>query len=138
MSPTLFRGFVLASILLMIAAGEVDVLFPSLVPKPFADALEGQPLPDFLENHRYLSAAILIPWVIAAWAGTVGLLFFKRWARTLSVYTTFIGFALYPFLGSTVSSGLGFAMSEVSSVFWGAVLALSYNSPIGERFVIQS
>jgi len=137
MSAKHFRWFIILSVLLAIGSGAVDALFPSLIPQSLAIALENEPAPRILENLA-LSLLLFLP-LAAAWIiGMVGLFLFKRWGRTLSLYSTVLGFGLYPFFGPTVSSGWSSALSEASFVLWGAVLAVAYVSPLRDRFSVQS
>ncbi|MDO8995339.1 MAG: hypothetical protein Q7U77_01810 [Sediminibacterium sp.] len=137
MSPTIFRGLIGCSVLLIIAAGVVDWLIPSLISQTLTSALENEPVPSLLENYPFISLAVLLPWLIAVLASTVGLLFFKRWARSMALYSTLIGLTLYSFFGPTLSSALASALTDASSLAWGAVLALAYYSPLSDRFAIK-
>jgi hypothetical protein len=137
MSAKYFRWFIILSVLLEVGAAAVDALFPSLIPQSLSVALENNPVPRILENLS-LSLLLFLP-LAAAWIiGTVGLFLFRRWGRTLSLYSTVLGLGLYPFLGPTVSSGWSSALSEASFVLWGAVLAVAYVSPLRDRFSVQS
>lgn len=136
MSPTYFRGLVITSLVLTAAASVIDWLFPSFISQALADALHNEPPSEFIETRPFLALAVFLPWTLAAVASTIGLLFFKRWARVVALYSTLIGFAFYPFFGATVSSALASALSEASFLLWGAVLALAYFSPISERFAV--
>ena len=136
MSPTYFRGIVITSLVLTAAASVIDWLFPSLISQALTDALHNEPPYEFIETQPFLALAVFLPWILAAVASTIGLLFFKRWARVVALYSTLIGLAFYPFFGATVSSALASALSEASFLLWGAVLALAYFSPISERFMV--
>ncbi len=140
MSPTFFRCLVLCSVLLLFASAVVDWLFPSLVSQSITTAIENESVPNFLENHPFLGLTLLLPWLIVVLASTIGLLFFKRWARVLALYSTFFSFGFYPLFGlsvSSVSSVLATAFSDASLMLWGAVLALAYYAPVSERFVTK-
>src|SRR2546426_9224829 len=103
MSAKYFRWSIILSVLLAVGSAGVDALFPSLIPQSLSVALENEPVPRILENLT-LSLLVFLP-LAAAWIiGTVGLFLFKRWGRTLSLYSTVLGFGLYPFFGPTVSS----------------------------------
>ncbi len=132
MSKTIFRALVVASIVLAIAAAAIDTLLPNLTPQPLSQAYEDIPLPEMFTHP--IGLFIFICWALAGLAGNVALLFFKRWGRSLSLYTTIIGFFLYPFFGPTVMSGLANALYEASLVIWGSILAISYTSSIAEFF----
>jgi hypothetical protein len=77
---------------------------------------------------------MLLPFLVAGIAGAIGMFFFRRWARTLSLAVLAIGFAAGPFLGPTLSSGLSYALIEFAATTWGAVMAIAYFSPLSQRF----
>ena len=135
MSAATYRWLVLASVFFMAASTAVALLVPSLIPVALTVALESEPVEGFLADHPFIMLALTLPWLIAGLASTVGLLFFRHWARTVALYSTVLGFVFYPFFGPTVTSALANALSEASYVLWGAVLALSFYGPISERFV---
>ena len=134
MSSTFFRCLVLGSVFLAIASTVVDCIFPTLISQTLSMAFENEPVPRFLEDHPFISLTILLPWLVAVLLSTIGLLFFKRWARAIALYSTVCGFALYPFFGPTLSSAWASMLNEVSFMLWGAALALSYYSPLNARF----
>ncbi|HVK53934.1 MAG TPA: hypothetical protein VM532_02790 [Burkholderiales bacterium] len=136
MSPTKFRGLVLFSVLLEIGSATVDLLIPDLLSNSLSQALENEPLPSVL-NNLWLSFLLFVPWLVITLVSTVGLLFFKGWARTLSLYSTVFSLGLYPFLGPALTSGWSSALSEASFMIWGAVLALAYYSPLADRFMVK-
>jgi len=88
----------------------------------------------WLMSNIWLMGIVLGGLVITWLVGFVGLFFFKRWARSLSLYSTLAGFLIYPFIGAPLSSGLEAALLEASTTIWGAILALSYFSAIDDRF----
>ena len=133
MSSTLFRTFILIYILLVTAAASVDALLPELLPRAIAQAVENEPLPMLFENV-WLTAAIFIPLFMALIVSIIGLFFFRAWARMLAFYSTVLTFAVYPFFGPTLSSAWASALSDASSLLWGAILAVAYYSSLRERF----
>lgn len=132
MSPTIFRSLIIFSVLLGIASAAIDAIVPNLIPSSLAQAYENVPTPAIFDNPLWL--AFLVVFLLLASASTLGLLFFKRWARMLSLYTTVFGYVIYPFLGLTLASGWANALSEVSATIWGAVMAIAYFSSLSERF----
>ncbi len=77
-----------------------------------------------------LYSSLLIAWVI----GLVGLFRFRRWGRSLSLYSTVAGLIATPLLGAFLSSGLESSLYEASAITWGGILSLSYFSPVSARF----
>lgn len=137
MSPTAFRSLIISSVLFTVAAGIVDALCPSLIPQSIASALEKEVETTFFETHPFISLAVLLPWLMAALASIIGLLLFKRWARPTALYSTLLGFVLYPLFGPDLSSAIASALTDASCLTWGAVLALAYYSSLSEHFVAK-
>lgn len=67
-------------------------------------------------------------------AGLIGLFFFKKWARTIAIWSTLIGFFIYPLIGTSLHSGFESALTDASATLWGVILSLSYFSPVSEKF----
>ena len=67
-------------------------------------------------------------------AGLVGMYRFRSWGRSLSLWTTLVGTLAFAAMGPSLSSGLEAALWELSSILWGAMLALAYFSPVANRF----
>ena len=132
MSATAFRCLVVASIALQLLASGIDALVPSLIPSALSSATEAIPLSPAFESPWFIR--FLIAFVAVLYAANIGLLFFKRWARTLSLWGTVVSLGLHPLLGADISSGLATAIQEFSSLLCGAVLALAFFSPLRERF----
>lgn len=132
MSPAVFRFIVIVSLVLPLGALGVEAMFPSLVPQGLAKAVEADPLPSALEHGWFIAVTVAL--VVAAVAGAGGMLLFKRWARTLSLWSTVLFLLLYPFVGATVESGVAVSMNEASSMLWGAALAVAYFGSLRRRF----
>jgi hypothetical protein len=134
MIPTYFRALILISVAAGVAGSFVDFLFPSLVSAALSVAVESEPPPALLAGNPWVLLAILGPFFLVGIASTIGLFYFRRWARTLSLVVLGAGFILTPFLGATLSSGLSYALIEFSTTTWGAALAIAYYSPLSQRF----
>ena len=134
MTPTTFRILVLCYVLLGTTAASLDALLPELLPRSIAQAVENEPLPTLFDN-LWLTVAALVPLLIVVIVSTIGLFFFKAWARTLALYSTTLSFTLYLFSGPTLSSAWSSALTDASSLLWGAILALAYFSNLRDRFV---
>jgi len=135
MTPILFRSLLALSLLCGIAGASIDTLFPSLVPATVAQAIENEPLPSALEGlSLVLAVGVMALVVLVLIVSTIGLFFFKAWARALAFYSTVASLALYPLVGTSLSSNWAGAFTDASSYLWGAVLALAYFSPISNNF----
>ena len=133
MSPTIFRILIVCSVVLGTGAAFLDTLFPELLPQSIAQAVENEPLPALFDN-LWLTVTIFLPVLIIVIISTIGLFFLKAWARALAFYSTILSFAMYPFFGPILSSAWSSALTEASSLLWGAILAIAYYSSLRERF----
>ena len=132
MSTAVFRLFVVLSFLLPVVAMGIDALFPTLISRGLTEAVQAEPIPPFLESWWFIVVTVVL--VAAALAGSIGMLLFKRWARSLSLWSTVFVLAYLPFIGSIVESGLAASLYEASSMLWGAALAAAYFSTLRQRF----
>jgi O-antigen/teichoic acid export membrane protein len=134
MTPRTYRVLLLTSLVLGIVGAVFDAVFPSALPTNFAQAQEAHE--DSLSASVIVLAAVggLIGLVIGV-ASAVGLYLFRPWAPRLALAITVLAFPLVVLLGATALSGWSMAIAELSSTLWGAVLALTYFSPLRERFV---
>lgn len=116
----------------LILAAIVSGFFP-MHSENLEAAYNAEPEPWFI-NHYWIAVVGATIFVLAWLAGLIGLFSFRNWARALSTYTTLIGFFIYPLIGTSLYSGLESAFIDASATLWGVILALSYFSPISERF----
>ena len=65
---------------------------------------------------------------------SIGLIFFKRWARTAFVFLTIVTVFLSPFWGLSVSYGIESMMSYLVSLGDGAILAIAFLTGISNEF----
>ncbi len=132
MSTTVFRLFVILSLLLPLVAMGVDALFPTLISRTLTEAVQAEPLSLFFERWWFIVVVVVL--VAAALAGSVGMLLFKRWARSVSLWSTAFLLLCLPFMGSIVESGMAASLYEASSMLWGAALAAAYFTTLRHRF----
>jgi hypothetical protein len=135
MTATFFRAAIVLSIVFPIAGGIVDFAFPQFISQGLAKAIEAEPIAGIFETP--IGMGLVGLWGAASLAGAVGMFFFKAWARTITLWLTVVGFAIYPALGSTVSSWLASALTEAGAIAWGAMLAFAYTEPIKALFTMQ-
>jgi uncharacterized membrane protein len=113
-------------------AATISIFFPTYSENLVA-AYESEP-ETWLMSNLWIAVFVLGAFVVVWLTGLVGLFFFKRWARPLSLCSTIAGFVIFPFVGASPYSGLEASLFEASSMVWGGILALSYFSPVSCRF----
>jgi hypothetical protein len=96
-------------------------------------ALEQEPT-TWLWSNAWASVALFSILSLAWLVGLVGLFRFKTWGRSIALYTTLASLLVSPLVGSTLYWGLESGLYEACSIAWGAILALSYFSPVSSRF----
>ena len=120
----------------LIVAAIASSIFPSYS-IALAAAYDKEP-DTWLMSSLWIAGGLWGGLVLAWLVGLAGLFFFKGWARTLSLYSTLIGFAVYPFSGPQLYSALETSLYDASTTLWGAILALSYFSAVSDRFGANS
>lgn len=123
--------------MLWVYVGLTLVTFPFAFFPGYSDALAAAYAEEqeaWLFRNGWLVASVAIPMLLAWLAGLIGLFFFKRWARTLSLCLTILGLVFGASLGPYLQSGPETALWEAGAMLWGAILALSYFSPVSARF----
>ena len=135
-TPRFFRALLLASVLIALASAAVDWLCPALLPLEWQMVQEETPLPWAPEDDTLwlLFGVVLGAYALALSVATVGMYLFKPWGRSLSLWGTVLAAPVVVWLGPTMLSGLASALLDLSSMLWGATLALAYFSPLADRF----
>ena len=132
MSATRYRQLLILYFAIFLAAIAL-AFFPGGYSSGLAEAYAEEP-DTWLMQGTWLPLIVLsvlfVPWLVAL----VGLFRFKRWGRSLALYSTILSLLIYPFVGADLSSGLESALYETHATLWGAILAIAYFSPISARF----
>lgn len=127
-----FRALVVASVVLGVLSGVVDVLFPSLVPSELQTALEQ--LEAARESNMFVEGGFAIALLLAGLVSTVGLLVFWKPARLLYVASFLASYVFIGMIGPHLSSGPSETVALLSEFLAGVVAALMYTQPIGAYF----
>ncbi|MBN8481362.1 MAG: hypothetical protein J0L88_07225 [Xanthomonadales bacterium] len=131
---TALRSLVLLSLALGVVGAALDTVIPKLIPITVQNAYDA---------YAEADTRILLPLLVGIFAivifvisviALVGLLLMKPWARGISVWTTVLALATYPFFGPMVYSGWAAMLVEVSMMLWGAALAMCYFSDLRVHF----
>ena len=82
---------------------------------------------DEVEVIATTEIVVLILFIIAALITSIGLFFFKPWAKQTYLIITIIGFLISPLIESQViEHGLSSSIGDISNVITGFILALLY------------
>ena len=106
-----FRTLLVLSIVLSIIGAFIDLIFPGLVPNYLSDAYEAYAASEASMTVIFIVGIVSLAMFVVAIVATVGLLILQRWARPLALWSTVVSFLLYPFLGTTLQSGLAMMLS---------------------------
>lgn len=79
---------------------------------------------------KAIAYAEFVAWIVCA----VGLLLFRKIARSLFLVLIVLSTAMTPLYGVFIESAGGMALLGISQMADGVVLALAYLSPVKERF----
>ena len=132
MSVTLFRqllSFYLCLFVLSLALA----FFPPEYPADLQEAYDALPA-GWLVKNVWLSVCLLVAWLIALVTGVIGLFRLKKWGRTLCLVVTVVEVLINFGLSPILSSPLETALSEALGLFWAALLAATYWSPLSDQF----
>ena len=138
-SPVLvFRALVLGSFVFAFLAVFIEWVQPC-VP---CDAFAEQNMPWIDSATRFLGPGV--SFAMAAAIGIVSIvalieyLRFRRWARSLVLWWTLLGFAaaltMSFFEGPEMLSSISLSFRDAIAMMWGAALALAYWSPLSTKF----
>src|SRR5688572_18988438 len=131
MSDSQFRWLLVLYLIVTLAAIWAGFM-PGGYSQELSDAYTHETESWFFSNI-WVALAVTLPLLAAIVVGLVGLFLFKRWGRAVSLYSTLAAFCMYLLTGPAVYSALEGALFELSNLLWGAILALSYYSPIASR-----
>jgi hypothetical protein len=140
----LFRTLLIASLVFGLASGLVRFIQPGLSEDwqtvlewdgngSLFERLEEAPWP-----NEYMADIVLLQVVatmlLATGAVSFGLFFFWRWARIANVVLTAVFTVMHGGLGLTVQLPIESMFNLMSTISTGAILALTYTSPVKELF----
>jgi pimeloyl-ACP methyl ester carboxylesterase len=132
MSVTGYRWLLVVSLVAALAAiglGSVTTLLPPEL-RAWVEDSSNAPMTLSVQIAGTLGALAAVA-TLVAW---IGLWRFRPWARRLAVIATVVGVLAFPFF-AIVQSGWAQLFYDIHATSWGGILALSYWSALGERFV---
>ena len=133
MTKTRFRIAVVLPAVVAVLAFITDLAGESGLPVPLQEHLDNELEGDFTAS-QWIIIALALP-IVAGWlASFFGMLRFRPHSRSLSIAVSLVSLVLYPLWGPTVEPGLTTALTELSSMLYGAFVAISYCPPVSNWF----
>ncbi|MGH6763590.1 MAG: hypothetical protein ACRECW_18600 [Phyllobacterium sp.] len=133
MITTRFRMLILCYIATLAATGVEELYFPAQFSEELATAYSTEALHPFALNPNVFLVLSAIA-VVAIVVPPAAMFYFRKWGRSFGVCATVAMLVALPFLGPSLSSGFGTAVSQLSAILWGAIIALAYFSPVSRDF----
>lgn len=124
---TVLRICVLSEWVLVGISITLSLFLESHLPPPLQEWLTTEAEQDSQPYEAFLLAGGFLL-LLFALAGSVGLLFLKRWGAWLYLLSLVIGYLLFPFFGPTVEHGLADAVDELTVMLSGLILGLAFFS----------
>lgn len=132
---TVFRAFIVASILTSLLGATLDLLVPSLIDVDLSAAYDTYTSEDPTSVALIIAMGVFaLVLLVLAIASSIGMYLLKQWSRRLALWATLLSLLMYPPLGSTLSSGWAVMLVEISMMLWGAVLAMAWFSELRVHF----
>lgn len=135
-TPRYFRSLLTWSWIVLLVGGVLDTATESALPEPLRDYLEGQ-YDEEWSRRDVLLMCIGIPLIVAVVASYIGLYRFKRWGRSLWLWTGVGGCVLTPLLGPSVYSAWVEPFYFVATVLYGVILTLAFVPPINRMIEVE-
>jgi hypothetical protein len=83
---------------------------------------------------EWIALGLALPILAGALASFIGMLTFQRYSRPLSIGVSLVAVVTLPLFGPTVEPGIATALNLLSSMLYGAVIAISYYPPVSNWF----
>jgi hypothetical protein len=135
----LFRLFILLSFILPFVAGAVLVITLRSLPSPLLDWLMQQPAdrPALVPQSLDRGSALLISGAVSVviLVVTIGLVLFRRWARSAYVIISVLYFVALFFARPSVLPAPAFGMFAVGYFMQGVIIAMAFLPPTSLLFV---
>lgn len=131
-----FRVLLIASLLVAILGGTIDLVFPDLLAEAFHQAMEAEALAISMPRV-FLLGALGVVLLITTLAAYYGLYMLRPWAPKLSLLITVLALPFVALAGAAAQSGYAAAALYLSAYCWGAVLLLAFLPPFSNQFQRQ-
>ena len=128
-STGLFRGLVLAYLVLELASIFLTLVFPDLLAPEIARFKQ-----EHLAAFPRQFGKMLLMYLGLSVLEIIGLFFFYSWGPRIMAITTGLGLILLPVFGVAVDSGWNALVETLATLLHGALLALVFLTPLYRRF----
>jgi hypothetical protein len=125
-SPFMFRLLVVLSAVLPLSSGLLNNLFLPSLPIGHSALV--------FEDTRIIFLILGFLNLFLGIATTIGLCLFRRWSRSVSLFSIALGVINYSMCSYFVDSGIKVAVDSLSTLLGGGVITMAYFSPIANRF----
>ena len=129
-TPRYFKVLLTWSWIVVLVGVVIDIATESNLPEPLREYVEGEYSEEW-SREDLLLLCIGIPLLAAVVASYIGLYRFKRWGRSLWLWTGVAGCVLTPVLGPSVYSAWAEPFYFVATALYGVILALAFVPPVG-------
>jgi MFS family permease len=128
-----YRLLLIAFLVVGIAGGALDLVFPALLPEEFQVAQKH--LDDELSNGRTFIFTIVGVCTVAFGIASIhGLYRFRPWAPRSALVTTVLAVLVWPIGGAFAQSGAAVGLNFLASYLWGAAVVLAHLPPLNSMF----
>ena len=128
-----YRLLLIAFLVVGIAGGALDLVFPALLPEEFQVAQKH--LDDGLSTGRtFIFTVIGVCTVAFGIASIYGLYRFRPWAPRSALVTTVLAVLVWPIGGAFAQSGAAVGLNFLASYLWGAAVVLAHVPPLSSMF----
>lgn len=132
MDQKTFRRLILLYVLLGIA-GVGAAFMPGGYSQALADIYEDESSSSWIGNIGFM-LAVMLPLLVVTVGGLYGLYMFKAWGRVVCLASTVGSLLVMSLSGPALYNAIEGVLWEASSLVWGGILALSYFSPLADKF----
>jgi hypothetical protein len=128
-----YRLLLTAFLVVGIAGGALDLVFPALLPEEFqvAQKHHDEGLSDGL---TFLFTIVGVCTLGFGVASIYGLYRFRPWAPRIALVTTVLAVVVWPFGGAFAQSGAAIGLNFLASYLWGAAVVLAHVPPLNSLF----
>ena len=129
----MFRRVLVASASIGLVAVPVSMIAERFLPARLVAYLDSQ-IAKEVSSFEALTLALLLLFIgLAVW-NFVQLYKFRPSSRPIAIALTIIGLLVYFFIGPIIEPPISRIFSDVSTILWGAVIAMMYCKPYQQLF----